>query len=76
MKILNCQLLGEMCEFLLEGEPVFVIRAQDKAASGALTGYLAESLRLGGRNLNRTKACQARIEKWQLENPNRVKPAD
>jgi hypothetical protein len=76
MKVLNCLLLGDICEFLLEGEPVFVIRAQDKAAPGALTGYIAESVRLGGANITRATDAQKRIIEWQRLHPKKVKLAD
>ena len=43
MKVLNCMTLGEMCEAALDGEPVFIIRAQDKAAAAAVYAYIEAS---------------------------------
>lgn len=76
MKVLNCQLLGEMCEFLLDGEPVFIIRAQDKVAMDALVSYHEKSKALGGRNLGRVQAVLNRMLGWQKQHPNRVKLPD
>lgn len=76
MKIINCQTLGEMCEFLLDGEPVFVIRAQDKAAPEAVKAYVRISSKIGGRNIIRSSEFVDRIIEWQKNNPKKVKVPD
>lgn len=76
MKVLNCQALGAMCEAALDGEPVFVIRAQDKASVDAIKAYVRLSHDMGGRNIIRSSEAVNRFQKWQDENPNRVKSAD
>lgn len=76
MKIINCQTLGELCEFMLDGEPVFIIRAQDASALEGLEGYFKATEKNRGKNLGRTRDQMGRIKKWQLLNPARVKVAD
>lgn len=75
MRTLNCAVLGDMCEFLLEGEPVFVIRAQDKSSVKAVSDYIAASRQFGGTNLIRAEAHLARIVEWQTKNPDKVRSA-
>ena len=72
----NVQLLTKLCEYLLDGEPVFIIRAQDAAAPAAVAGYIQDSHASGGANLIRCQRHLDRIVAWQKENPNRVKAAD
>jgi hypothetical protein len=76
VKVLNCQTLGQMCEAALDGEPVFIIRAQDKAAVDAVKAYVRISHEGGGRNIIRSSEMVDRIHQWQLDNPNKVKVAD
>lgn len=76
MKVINAQTLGDMCEHLLDGEPVFIIRAQDIAAIEGVTGYVLATKKHGGRNVYRSEAQLSRIRNWQLDNPNKVKIAD
>ncbi len=72
----NVHLLTKLCEYLLDGEPIFIIRAQDLAAVNAVREYIKESGQMGGRNLIRCETHRQRIEAWQQANPNRVKAAD
>lgn len=76
MKVLNCVTLGQMCEAALDGEPVFIIRAQDKAAAAAVYAYIEASKTVGGTNLGRSNDQRARIIEWQNKNPDRVRAAD
>jgi hypothetical protein len=76
MKIINCQTLGELCEFMLDGEPVFLIRAQDSIAITAVNEYLKFSQRDGGRNTMRTETQLERMREWQKANPKKVKLPD
>ena len=76
VKILNCMTLGEMCEAALDGEPVFIIRAQDKAALDAVEHYKQDSKLYGGKNLGRTEAQWIRMKEWRESHPDRVKAAD
>jgi hypothetical protein len=76
MKVINCQTLGDLCEFMLDGEPVFLIRAHDIAAEPAIKQYIEESTTLGGRNIGRSIDQLTRIRKWQKENPHKVRVAD
>ena len=76
MKKLDCELLGRLCEFLLDGEPVFVIRAQDVAAGNAIADYIATSRDHGGKNLGRAQSHLERVVEWQKENLTRVRAAD
>lgn len=76
MKVLDCISLGQMCESLLDGEPVFIIRAQDKAAIAALSAYLEATKTEGGSNTSRTWDARQKFIDWQRDNPKRVKAAD
>lgn len=76
MKKIDCKNLGDMCEFMLDGEPVFIIRAHDAAAVGALVEYKELSKLAGGGNLIRTQASIDRFESWQKAHKDFVRPAD
>jgi hypothetical protein len=75
MKIINCQTLGELCEFMLDGEPVFIIRAQDQAALDAVEHYKQDSKLYGGQNMGRVEAAWIRMKEWRDKNPYKIKPA-
>lgn len=72
----NVHQLTKLCEFLLNGKPVFIIRAQDVAAFDSITGYMEVSRRLGGKNISRSTKKREEIKQWQIANLNRLKPAD
>lgn len=76
MKIINSQTLGDMCEYMLDGEPVFLIRAQDKVALKVIDSYLIFAFDEKATNLGRVRDMKSRIRKWQEDNPNRVKVPD
>jgi len=76
MKIINCQTLGEVCSSLLDGEPVFVLRAQDKISVEILEYYRNITAASGGANVGRTQSSINAFLKWQNENPGRVKLPD
>ena len=72
----NVHMLTKLCEYLLDGEPVFIIRAQDAAACPGVDGYIRASRVAGGKNLIRSEEHLARIDTWQRDNPKRIKAAD
>lgn len=72
----NVHMLTKLCEYLLDGEPVFIIRAQDLAAVPAVRGYIEESCVVGGKNLIRCEEHYQRMSAWQQENHKRIKAAD
>lgn len=76
MKVINCLTLGEICEAALDGEPVFVLRAKDKAILETLEYYRDTSTKLGGKNAYRVNKAIARIVLWQKENVSKMKVAD
>lgn len=76
MKVINCQTLGEICECMLDGEPVFVLRAQDKLATNIIEEYTHRSFEAHGLNVTRARHARDRFAKWQAENPNKVKIPD
>lgn len=76
MKKIDCLTLGEMCSFLLDGEPVFVLRAQDLAAVPTLQEYLDVTHAANGRNVSRTKGAIERFRAWQAGHKEKVRPAD
>jgi len=72
----NAAFLDSLCEFLLEGEPVFVVRAQDKLIQDIITDYHRRAMAAGAKNLSRVQRKLDVIRKWQEENSNRVKLPD
>jgi len=76
MKIINCQTLSELCEFLLDGEPCFVFRAQDKVSVPGLEAYAALIHNAQAKNQIRTHEDIKRFVDWQSANPKRVKVPD
>lgn len=76
MKVINCQTLGDMCEFMLDGEPVFLIRAQDKFAAEIVADYYVKSQTRGGKNTGRVKQQLDKITEWQKANEFKVKLPD
>lgn len=73
MKTINCHTLGEMCTCLLDGEPVFVIRAQDQLSVEILEKYRYAAAITGATNVGRTQDAINTFKKWQSENHDRVK---
>lgn len=65
-----------MCEHMLDGEPVFLIRAQDKVAIEAVNAYLSFAFDVKANNLGRVRDLRDRIRDWQEANPKRVKVPD
>lgn len=76
MKVINCQTLGEVCECMLDGEPVFLIRAQDKLAVEVISTYLETARQEKARNLGRVRDVLAKVVMWQSQNANKVKIPD
>lgn len=68
--------LTRLCEYLLDGEPVFIIRAQDAFAPEAVQDYFIRSRNNGGLNTIRSEEKCKKIEQWQKEHPERVKIPD
>ena len=69
----NCQNLGELCKAILDGEPVFIIRAQDDAALDGVQGYL-DVCELSIED--RVRSAMKEIKEWQEQNKDKVKKAD
>lgn len=76
MKIINAASLTELCEYMLDGEPVFIIRAQDKLAVEAVKQYIELSQREGGKNLGRCAEHLNRMAEWRSAHPYRIKLPD
>jgi len=76
MKKVDCQVIGQIAEMLLDGEPVFLLRAQDVASVPTLLRYLEESAKAGGTNQIRCHAQMQRFKAWQLQHKDRVRAAD
>lgn len=68
--------LDRLCEFLLNGEPVFIFRAQDGLLMEILQEYLERAMRSRASNTSRIRSAMAKISKWQHENLDRVKVPD
>jgi hypothetical protein len=76
MKVVNVQFLGDMISAALDGEPVFIIRAQDKSAIPAISYYAQTTKNAGGKNYYRVNKALAEFEKWQSANESKVRVAD
>lgn len=76
MKVINCRTLGELCEHMLDGEPVFIFRAQDQCSVKALHEYLRIIQEDGGKNTIRTEEDIQRFIAWRDTHPSRVKLPD
>lgn len=76
LKYVNVHLLTEVVKLLLNGEPVFIIRAQDRLAAGAVASYLDSAMAVGARNQERVAEALREIKLWQQANRNRVKLPD
>jgi len=76
MRKLDCTLLSEMGTYLLEGEPVFVLRAQDRLAMDVLHEYLKLGQAMGAKNMGRVRAVHTRFAQWRDANPGRMKVPD
>jgi hypothetical protein len=73
----NVQHLTRICEAMLPaGEPVFIIRAQDRVAVRAIEEYLVLAGAHQSKNLSRARKQRDRVGKWQEQYPHRVKVAD
>ena len=72
----NVHHLTEVCEALLDGEPVFIIRAQDEAAPVAIDAYITASRNVGGTNTSRSNAQLQRVMDWRREHKDRIKVPD
>lgn len=76
MKVLNCQSLGDICKLMLDGEPVFLIRAQDKLALETLSNYFLKARESKAANIGRVARIVEDMKKWQEENPGKVRLPD
>lgn len=75
-KFMNVQSLGEMVSAALDGEPVFIIRAQDKLAIKALSHYSGLAREVNAHNFYRTNKAIAQFEQWQQANEAKVRIPD
>jgi hypothetical protein len=76
MKVVDCRTLSQVCELMLDGEPCFLIRAQDKISLQALEHYYDLAFNAQGKNLSRVREVKDRFRQWQKENPKKVKVPD
>lgn len=77
MKVINCLTLGEVCETLLDGEPVFIIRAKDKLANDVIAHYYTLAFHEdAATNVGRVASAMQRFKVWQEANPNKMKFPD
>jgi hypothetical protein len=76
MKMIDCRSLSQICEFMLDGEPCFLIRAQDIVSIPALEHYYQLAFDADGKNLSRVREVKNRFREWQEQNPSRVKKPD
>lgn len=76
MKVLNCQSLGDICKAMLDGEPVFLIRAQDKLALPIVKQYFELAKENKSMNMSRVLRIIENIQDWQEENPGKVRLPD
>ena len=76
MKIINCQTLGELCEFMLDREPCFLLRAQDMFSVPAVQFYMKHAEKNGGKNTIRTKDQLDKMVAWRTNNLLKVKIPD
>ena len=72
----NVMVLTKLCEYLLDGEPMFIIRARDVACVATVSDYVGETKRRGGNNASRSLAKLDDIIKWQAGHMNKLRPAD
>jgi len=70
---INCTNLGELCKELLNGEPVFILRAQDENALDTIDTYLSFC---PTEIEDRVKEAMTDIEEWQKQNKDKVKRPD
>jgi hypothetical protein len=73
---IDSKFLDSLNTFLLDGEPTFTIRAQDKLAVEAVSMYLNAAKESGAHNLGRVKDVLDKIIMWQARNEKRVKLPD
>ncbi len=76
MKKIDCLTLGQLCEVMLDGEPVFIIRAQDAAAVRTLLKYAEFSHEIGGMNILRTEQIIEKFKNWRETHQAKVRPAN
>jgi hypothetical protein len=73
----NCHTLGDICQQLLNGEPVFIIRAQDKLSVDAISGYKSLVWKKNIRNIvKRINDSIREFREWRKNNKNRVRLPD
>jgi len=65
-----------MCEHMLDGEPVFLIRAQDILALEIVEKYYNLADVNKTRNLGRVRSVMKKMQEWRNENRDRVKVPD
>lgn len=76
MKVINVHSLTTMCEAILDGEPVFIIRAQDYLSVEIVQNYLNKAIEHEAKNLTRVRDVIAAMIEWRKVNPKKVKIPD
>lgn len=74
----NCQNLGDICQQLLNGEPVFIIRAQDRLAPEIIRQYktMATTKKVVKSVIERVRKAISEINEWRKNNKERIKLPD
>jgi len=67
-----------LCAITINGEPVFILRAQDKIAPSIIRDWARSASEAGTPKERTDDACTVadRFEQWQRDNPDRVKVPD
>lgn len=68
--------LNVLCKFLLGGEPVFIMRAQDKLTMDRVRDYQKAAIAVGATNTGRVQTSIDNITEWQKNNPDKMKFPD
>jgi hypothetical protein len=74
----NCHNLGELCQQLLDGEPVFILRAQDKLSLQKIKDYKSNASKNKASKtvLARVKQAIDEFSNWRKNNKEKVKLPD
>ena len=74
----NCEKLGRFCSIVLDGEPVFIIRARDKFATNIVKEYLntTKENKVSKTVIDRVTTALQSINKWRKENRSQIKIPD
>jgi hypothetical protein len=74
----NCENLGELCQQLLDGEPVFILRSKDKLMTETTRTYksLAITAKVKKSFITSLTAKFKEINEWRKNNKDKIKLPD